>query len=161
MQKNIYHQNKLMKFLKYNLFLLRKLPAAYFCGVRIRSLDSDQCEIKITLNWFNKNPFKSMFWAAQGMAAELTTGLMMVDKIKKSGYDISMLLISNKANYFKKATGTIIFNCTQGNKIDDTIEKLIALKTPQIIVLSSTGINKQNATVSKFTFEWSLKIREK
>jgi hypothetical protein len=95
------------------------------------------------------------------MAAELTTGLMMVDKIKKSGYDISMLLISNKANYFKKATGTIIFNCTQGNKIDDTIEKLIALKTPQTIVLSSTGINKQNATVSKFTFEWSLKIREK
>ena len=150
-----------MKFLKYNLFLLRKLPAAYFCGVRIRSLDSDQCEIKITLNWFNKNPFKSMFWAAQGMAAELTTGLMMVDKIKKSGYDISMLLISNKANYFKKATGIIIFNCTQGNKIDDTIEKLIALKTPQTIVLSSTGLNKHNVTVSKFTFEWSLKIREK
>ena len=161
MQKNIYHQNKLMKFLKYNLFLLRKLPAAYFCGVRIRSLDSDQCEIKITLNWFNKNPFKSMFWAAQGMAAELTTGLMMIDKIKKSGYDISMLLISNKANYFKKATGTIIFNCNQGNKIDHTIEKLIALKIPQTIVLSSTGINKQNVTVSKFTFEWSLKIREK
>ena len=47
------------------------------------------------------------------------------------------------------------------NKIDDTIEKLIALKTPQTIVLSSTGINKQNVTVSKFTFEWSLKIREK
>ncbi len=150
-----------MKFLKYNLFLLRKLPAAYFCGVRIRSLDSDQCEIKITLNWFNKNPFKSMFWAAQGMAAELTTGLMITDKIKKSGYDISMLLISNKANYFKKATGTIIFNCSQGNKIDDIIEKLINLKTPQKIVLSSTGINRQNVTVSKFTFEWSLKIREK
>ena len=150
-----------MKFLKYNLFLLRKLPAAYFCGVRIRSLDSDQCEIKITLNWFNKNPFKSMFWAAQGMAAELTTGLMITDKIKKSGYDISMLLISNSSNYFKKATGTIIFNCSQGNKIDDMIEKLINLKTPQKIVLSSTGINRQNVTVSKFTFEWSLKIREK
>ena len=150
-----------MNFLKYNLFLLRKLPSAYFCGARIRSLDSEQCEIKITLNWFNKNPFKSMFWAAQGMAAELTTGLMITDKIKKSGYDISMLLISNSSNYFKKATGTIIFNCSQGNKIDDMIEKLINLKTPQKIVLSSTGINRQNVTVSKFTFEWSLKIREK
>ena len=150
-----------MNFLKYNLFLLRKLPSAYFCGARIRSLDSEQCEIKITLNWFNKNPFKSMFWAAQGMAAELTTGLMITDKIKKSGYDISMLLISNSSNYFKKATGTIIFNCSQGNKIDDMIEKLINLKTPQKIVLSSTGINRQNITVSKFIFEWSLKIREK
>ena len=72
-----------------------------------------------------------------------------------------MLLISNSSNYFKKATGTIIFNCSQGNKIDDMIEKLINLKTPQKIVLSSTGINRQNVTVSKFTFEWSLKIREK
>jgi len=161
MQKNIWHQNKSMNFLKYNLFLLRKLPSAYFCGARIRSLDSEQCKIKITLNWFNKNPFKSMFWAAQGMAAELTTGLMITDKIKKSGYDISMLLISNSSNYFKKATGTIIFNCSQGNKIDDIIEKLINLKIPQKIVLSSTGINKENVTVSEFTFEWSLKIREK
>ena len=161
MQKNIYHQNKSMNFLKYNLFLLKKLPSAYFCGVRIKHIDSNQCEIKIALNWFNKNPYKSMFWAAQGMAAELTTGLMITDKIKKSGYDISMLLISNSSNYFKKATGTIIFNCSQGNKIDDMIEKLINLKTPQKIVLSSTGINRQNVTVSKFTFEWSLKIREK
>ena len=57
----------------------------------MKSLDSDQCEIKITLNWFNKNPFKSMFWAAQGMAAELTTALMITDKIRKSGHNISML----------------------------------------------------------------------
>jgi len=70
-----------MKFLKHNLFLLKKLPAAYFCGARMRSLDSTQCEIKITLNWFNKNPFKSMFWAAQGMAAELLIRLKKANMI--------------------------------------------------------------------------------
>ena len=150
-----------MKFLKYNLFLLRKLPSAYFCGARIKSIDSNQCEIKITLNWFNKNPFKSMFWAAQGMAAELTTALMITDKIKKSGYDISMLLISNNADYYKKATGLIVFNCTEGAKIDEMINKLISSNTSQTITLSSTGINQNNITVSKFIFEWSLKIREK
>jgi len=150
-----------MKFLKYNLFLLRKLPSAYFCGARIKSIDSNQCKIKITLNWFNKNPFKSMFWAAQGMAAELSTALMITDKIKKSGYDISMLLISNNADYYKKATGLIVFNCTEGAKIDEMINKLISSNTPQTITLSSTGINQNNVTVSKFIFEWSLKIREK
>jgi len=150
-----------MKFLKYNLFLLRKLPSAYFCGARIKSIDSNQCKIKITLNWFNKNPFKSMFWAAQGMAAELSTALMITDKIKKSGYDISMLLISNNADYYKKATGLIVFNCTEGAKIDEMINKLISSNTSQTITLSSTGINQNNITVSKFIFEWSLKIREK
>ena len=150
-----------MKFLRHHLFLLKKLPAAYFCGARMKSLDSDQCEIKITLNWFNKNPFKSMFWAAQGMAAELTTGLMITDKIKKSGYDVSMLLISNNANYYKKATGLIVFNCNEGAEIDEMMNKLISSNTSQTITLSSTGINQNNITVSKFIFEWSLKIREK
>ncbi len=150
-----------MKFLKYNLFLLKKLPSAYFCGARIKSIDSNQCEIKIALNWFNKNPYKSMFWAAQGMAAELTTALMITDKIKKSGYDVSMLLISNNANYYKKATGLIVFNCNEGAEIDEMMNKLISTNTPQTITLSSTGINQNNITVSKFIFEWSLKIREK
>ena len=150
-----------MNFLKYNLFLLKKLPSAYFCGARIKSIDSNQCEIKIALNWFNKNPYKSMFWAAQGMAAELTTALMITDKIKKSGYDVSMLLISNNANYYKKATGLIVFNCNEGAEIDEMMNKLISSNTPQTITLSSTGINQNNVTVSKFIFEWSLKIREK
>ncbi len=150
-----------MKFLKYNLFLLKKLPSAYFCGARIKSIDSNQCEIKIALNWFNKNPYKSMFWAAQGMAAELTTALMITDKIKKSGYDVSMLLISNNANYYKKATELIVFNCNEGAEIDEMMNKLISSNTPQTITLSSTGINQNNVTVSKFIFEWSLKIREK
>tara|TARA_B100000586_G_C19746291_1_gene275984 strand:+ start:67 stop:519 length:453 start_codon:yes stop_codon:yes gene_type:complete len=150
-----------MNFLKYNLFLLKKLPSAYFCGARIKHIDSNQCEIKIALNWFNKNPYKSMFWAAQGMAAELTTALMITDKIKKSGYDVSMLLISNNANYYKKATGLIVFNCNEGAEIDEMMNKLISSNTPQTIKLSSTGINQNNITVSKFIFEWSLKIREK
>ena len=80
-----------MKFLKYHIFLLTKLPAAYFCGARLKSINSNECSVKITHNWFNQNPYRSMFWAAQGMAAELTTALMLTDKINKSGYDISML----------------------------------------------------------------------
>ena len=112
-----------MKFFKYNFFLLKDLPSAFFCGTRIKSIDDKQCEIKIRLNWFNKNPFKSMFWAAQGMAAELTTALMITDKIRKSGHNISMLLISNNADYYKKATGLIVFNCIEGAKIDEMMNK--------------------------------------
>ena len=99
--------------------------------------------------------------SAQGMAAELTTALMITDKIRKSGHNISMLLISNNADYYKKATGLIVFNCIEGAKIDEMMNKLISSNNPQTITLSSTGINQNNVTVSKFTFEWSLKIREK
>ncbi len=150
-----------MRFLKHHIFLLTKLPAAYFCGARIKSINSNECNVKITLNWFNKNPYRSMFWAAQGMAAELTTALMLTDKINKSGYDISMLLISSKSNYYKKATGTIVFNCSEGNNMDEMMNKLISSNTPQTITLSSRGVNQNKVKVSEFVFEWSLKIREK
>jgi len=86
---------------------------------------------------------------------------MLKDKIEKTGYDVSMLMISNKANYYKKATGTIIFKCNQGNEIDNIINELISSQAPQTILLSSAGINNNDIVVSKFTFEWSLKIREK
>ena len=80
--------------------------------------------------------------------------------IKQLGkYKKSRNILSAIDNTF--ATGLIVFNCTEGAKIDEMINKLISSNTPQTITLSSTGINQNNVTVSKFTFEWSLKIREK
>jgi hypothetical protein len=53
----------------------------------------------------------------QGMAAELTTGALVMDKIQQSGKNISMLLLNNKASFTKKATGRITFTCNQGLEI--------------------------------------------
>ena len=50
-----------------------KLPAAYLCGVRTKHIDNETCIVGVTHKWVNKNPFKSMFWAVQGMAAEFST----------------------------------------------------------------------------------------
>ena len=49
-----------------------------------------------------------MFWAIQGMAAELSTGLLIMNKIKNSGYNISMLVLHNKASFYKKEKGNTI-----------------------------------------------------
>jgi type IV secretory pathway TrbL component len=59
-----------------------------------------------------------MFWAVQGMAAELSTGAMMIDQIEASGKKISMLVANNKANFSKKATGKITFTCEDGDSIN-------------------------------------------
>ena len=101
---------------KFNTFTFFKLPSAWWCGVRLQSLDKKQSVVTVKLGWFNQNPFKSMFWAVQGMAAELTTGAMMIDQIKDSGKKISMLVANNNANFSKKATGKITFVCSDGDK---------------------------------------------
>ena len=144
---------------KLNMFLLFKLPAAYFTGVRTRHLDDTTCVVSVKHRWINQNPFKSMFWAVQGMAAELSTGALVMHKIKESGQKISMLVANNNATFTKKATGRITFTCKQGHKIDDAIAKAIATGEGQTVWLNANGINKDGVEVSSFNFEWTLKVK--
>ena len=78
-----------------NRFLLYKLPAAWLTGVRVTSINDDKCEVKVRFRWINQNPYRSMFWAVQGMAAELTTGMLLTKCIEESKTNISMLLVAN------------------------------------------------------------------
>ena len=144
---------------KLNTFLMFKLPAAYFTGVRTKSLSDTTCIVTVKHRWLNQNPFKSMFWAVQGMAAELTTGALVMKKIKGSGKKISMLVASNNASFTKKATGRITFTCKEGHKIDDAISKAIETGEGQTVWLNSKGINKEGVEVCDFNFEWTLKVK--
>jgi hypothetical protein len=144
---------------KLNTFLLFKLPAAYFTGVRTKSLDNTTCVVTVKHRWINQNPFNSMFWAVQGMAAELTTGALVMKKIKESGKKISMLVANNNAAFTKKATGRITFTCNEGAKIDEAIRKAIETGEGQTVWLSANGVNKDGVEVSSFNFEWTLKVK--
>lgn len=144
---------------KLNAFLSFKLPSAYFCGVRVASLDESQCKVSVKHRWVNQNPFKSMFWAVQGMAAELTTGALVMSKIKDSRKPISMLVVANNSAFTKKATGRIHFICVDGAKVDEAIKKTIATGIGQTIWMNSVGTNEEGAEVSNFNFEWTLKLK--
>ena len=64
---------------QYNLYNFFNLPSVWWCGVRVKSVDEKSCLVKVRHSWINQNPFKSMFWAVQGMAAELTTGILLMN----------------------------------------------------------------------------------
>ncbi|OIQ29778.1 MAG: thioesterase [Bacteroidetes bacterium MedPE-SWsnd-G2] len=146
---------------KINYFLMFKLPAAYICGVRAIQLDHKRCTVSVKHRWINQNPFKSMFWAVQGMAAELTTGALVMKCIKESNEPISMLVAQNKAIFTKKATGRIYFECTEGALIKETIKRAIETKEGQTIWMNAIGKTKDGIEVSNFSFEWTLKLRAK
>ena len=149
-----------MKPSKYNWFMFFKLPSAWWCGVRLHHLENDKAVVRIKHSWFNKNPFKSMFWAAQGMAAEFSTGVLVMEKIRLSKKPISMLVANNKANFSKKARGTITFSCSDGQLIDQAIEKTIASGEGQKFWMTSKGIDLNGDLVSNFEFEWTIKSRK-
>ena len=148
-----------MNQLKYTFFLFFQLPSAFFCGVRLKYLDSFKSIVSINHSWFNKNPFKSIFWAAQGMAAELTTGSLIKNAIKECGVNVSSLVVENKSSFYKKATGKIIFECNQGKELQDLFNSFDKDNNKAIIELKSIGTDSNNIKVSEFSFTWSLKVR--
>ena len=146
---------------KLNLFLLFKLPSAYLTGVRAKSIDAQKCVIVVKHRWINQNPFKSMFWAVQGMAAELATGALIMMKVQASQKNVSMLVIKNNASFTKKAKGLITFTCDQGNFVDEALEKALTTGDGQTLILNAKGIDLSGDEVASFDFEWSLKLKQK
>ncbi|NNE31966.1 MAG: DUF4442 domain-containing protein [Winogradskyella sp.] len=144
---------------KLNVFLMFKLPAAFISGVRARQINDTTCIVTVKHRWINQNPFNSMFWAVQGMAAELTTGALVMKKIKENGSDISMLVANNNAIFTKKAKGKITFTCNQGQKIDEAILNAVKTGEGQTVWLNSNGVNTDGIEVSSFNFEWTLKVK--
>jgi hypothetical protein len=151
-----------MKFTpsKLNAFVFFKLPSAYWSGVRVKSITEDKCEATVKHRWFNQNPFNSMYFAVQAMAAEFTTGALVMLQVKKSGKSISMLVANNKSSFTKKATGRITFTCNQGGLIKETIQKAIDTMQGQTVWLTSIGVNEEGVQVSEMQFEWTIKLRK-
>ena len=137
------------------------LPAAWICGVRVDSIIKDKCVVRVKHRWINQNPFKSLFWAVQGMAAEMAGGLLLMNKINKSGQSIAMLLVGSSSVFTKKATGKILFTYDQGEDLDKLIIDAVTTKLPQTIIIKTKGVNEKGDVVSEFSFDWSIKLRSK
>ena len=144
---------------KINRWLIYKLPAAWLTGVRLSMINGSKCEVKVRFKWINQNPYKSMFWAVQGMAAELTTGMLLTNSIKDSNANISMLLVSNKSSFHKKAVGRLTFICEEGENAKELINSTVKNVTSKAW-FKAKGYDETGDLVSEFDFEWSCKKRE-
>ena len=146
-------------FQKLNTFLMFKLPSAWICGVRILEIDQDHCVTGVKHRWINQNPFNSLYFAVQAMAAELSTGALVMSAIKQSGKPVSMLVAQNNARFLKKATGKISFICNDGHLISSAIEETLRTGEGQTFWMRSLGVNEEGKEVSVFEFEWTIKRR--
>ncbi|OYQ49092.1 DUF4442 domain-containing protein [Flavobacterium aurantiibacter] len=142
-----------------NQFLFFKLPSAYLCGVRVKKLDAKSCTVDVTHRWINQNPFNSMYFAVQAMAAELATGALVMNEIQQSKKRISMLVARNESVFTKKATGKIVFTCLGGETVHKAVSDLKPESDNTTFWLEAVGTNESGQEVSRFRFEWTLKLK--
>jgi hypothetical protein len=98
-----------------------------------------------------------MYFAVQNMAAELSTGVLVMQHIKNQNKPVSMLVIKAESEFFKKATGVICFECKGGLLAKEAIQKSVAEESSQKIEMHVKAYNSKDEVVSSFKFTWSVK----
>ena len=146
--------------LKFRLFLLTKLPAAFIAGIRIKECNEEICSVSVPYKWLTQNPFRSTYFACLSMAAEMSTGALAMANVYQRKPSTSMLITSVDSKYYKKAIGKTIFTCKEGLAIKQTIDTAFTTVSPQTIRVRSEGFNRQNELVAEFWFTWSFKVKQ-
>jgi hypothetical protein len=145
---------------KMGMYMLTRLPSAYFAGVRVKTVQPDFAEITVPFKWFSQNPFRSTYFACLSMAAEMSTGLLALMYIHKVEPPVSMLVLKVHGNYHKKATGITTFRCGDGIAIKHAVEKAIATGEGVMLETISRGYNEKQEMVADFSIVWTFKSKK-
>ena len=122
---------------KFRLFMLQRLPSALFAGLRIKAFDEQHSIVTVKYTWFNQNPFRSMYFAIQCMAAEMSTGLLASGQVHQRNPAVSMLVIGLEAkrvfNRFKAYSETL------DNHIDIIYNTKMLLSSIKTLIKQTIG----------------------
>ena len=151
-----------VKFLFTNPLAMRamlwsRLPLAAFAGLRVRRLDETGAEVSLPAGWKTQNPFRSTYFAAQAMAAEMSTGAPALWFIEQSGEKVSSLVTAISAKFTKKATKEARFVFADGAAMRAAIEQAVRTDQPVTYAARSIGTQRDGTQVAEFTVEWSFK----
>jgi hypothetical protein len=137
--------------------LWARLPLAAFAGLRVARLDPSGADVTLPAGWKTQNPFRSTYFAAQAMAAEMSTGAPALLFIEESGQKISSLVTGLHAKFTKKATQRATFTFDQGAAMRAAIDE--AARTGQGVPFTARSVGRvpDGTVIAEFAIEWSFK----
>ena len=143
------------------LWMWKTLPLAAFAGLRVVRLDEGACAVRLPGGWRTQNPFRSTYFAAQAMAAEMSTGAPALVLLEDAPASVAMLVVGLRAAYSKKLVGegTFTFEDVAGMKA--AIERAAASDEPQAFAARSIGRDATGDAVAEFEISWSFKRRSR
>ena len=138
-----------------------KLPLAAFAGLRVTRLDGTGADVALPAGWKTQNPFRSTYFAAQAMAAEMSTGAPALMFIEESGVAVSSLVTGLSASFTKKATLETTFTFDAGAAMRAAIDAAVKTGEPVVFTAHSVGRQKDGAEVAAFDITWSFKKKSR
>lgn len=140
----------------WRLFTYNKLPSLALWRVKVRALDAGACTVTMPYGYRTQNPFRSVYFAAQSGAAELSTGALALLHLEDQPR-ASMLVTQFDSKYYKKAAGELRFVCEDGAAIAEAIAAAIADGVPRTTVAHARAYLPDGVLASEFWVTWSFR----
>lgn len=148
------------KAFTFRFYLFKQLPAAFFSGIKLIEITEEKAVVTVPFKFLTKNPFRSVYFASQAMAAEMSTGVLALSNVYGRKPAVSMLIFDMNAKFHKKAVSKITFICDEGYKLKNAVEKSIQSNEGVIVTVKSIGRDMQGNIVSEFDFTWTFKQKK-
>lgn len=154
-------RSRMLNPLWMKLYFFAKLPLALMAGLRVRELTRERCAASVPYGWRSTNPFKSTYFAAQAMAAELSTGSLALFATTLAPESVAFLIVGMEASFEKKATALTTFTCAEGAKIFAAVEETLRTGEGTTARVETIGTAPDGTVVARFHFTWSFKRRSR
>jgi hypothetical protein len=140
---------------KLRWWMMRRLPMGMLSGMHIISLDEESCTVELKDRWWIRNPFGSVFWAVMSMAAELSTGALVLAYTQPVG--IQFILVGFEAKFLKKAKGKSFYFCHAGKEVARSISNITNTTAPCVITLPVRAQDESGQVLAEFECYWQLR----
>ncbi len=143
-------------------FGLTRIPLLFYVRPSVVVQTDERVIIRIPLNRRTKNHLGSMYFAALAIGADCAVGLLAVQLIGRQKKKISFIFKDFNAEFFRRATGDVHFDCGQGLEIAELVSD--AAVSGQRCELPLTAIAtvpaENDEPVARFRLTLSLKQEE-
>lgn len=140
-------------------YLWTRLPLAAFAGLRLVRLDAQACVVALPGGWRTRNPFRSTYFAAQAMAAEMSTGAPALVLVESAGVSVALLVREVRGTFTRKAVGESLFSFEEVGPMRAAVDAAAAGGDGTSFVARSTGRLADGTVVAEFEVTWSFRRR--
>jgi len=144
-----------------NAFMAAKMPLGLAAGLRVDSIDRTSCVVSLPGGWRTQNPFGSMYWAAQGMAAEMATGVQGYALTNAAPVPVRMILSGCEGKFSRMCKGRGRFVFDQGAQVEAAILATLESGATVNCATDVVGYDPSGEEVSRWVFTWSFRAKTK
>jgi hypothetical protein len=152
-------RRRLLNPLYFKAYLLYRLPLAAWSGLRLVRLDEAGCVVRLPGGWRTRNPFGSTYFAAQTMAAEMSTGAVAMALVRATAPSLAFILREIRCVFARRIEGASTYAFADVAGMRAAIARALASGESESFVARVKGSSRPDETASEFEVTWSFKRR--